>query len=271
MSNRSQITVIMSEYNTDRKLLERSIKSIVEQTYRDFIFIIIDDCSKNDVNKIVSKYKDDRIKVYRNTQNMGLVYSLNKALQLSDTKYIARMDTDDYAKPERLKTQFEFIEKHKDIDILGANIQYSDNNNIWGNTNLTGEITRNDLLKGCPIMHPTVLGKRESILKCGGYPDFKRCEDYALWITMYSMGYKLYNLPEILLEYKLTKNDFAKRSYANNYDLRRMLKTHYKSKLHVSKLEFIKYYSKTVLYSLLPQKVIYEISRKRKGQKTDNE
>ena len=92
MKDTPLISVIMSEYNTDEKLLLRSIESIIKQTYKNIELILIDDCGINNVKKIVSKINDPRIKVYKNKKNSGLVYSLNKAIKKANGEYIARMD-----------------------------------------------------------------------------------------------------------------------------------------------------------------------------------
>ena len=111
------VSVIMAEYNTNEKLLKESIESILNQTYKNFEFIIVDDCGTNNVKKITEEYNDKRIKVLKNKKNSGLVFSLNKAINMCEGKYIARMDTDDYSYPKRLEKQVTFIEKNKEFII----------------------------------------------------------------------------------------------------------------------------------------------------------
>lgn len=135
MRNQPLISVIMSEYNTDVILLKQSIKSILEQTYKNFEFIIIDDCGKNNIDEIIKEFNDDRIKIYKNDKNRGLVYSLNRALNIAKGKYIARMDTDDYSYKHRLEDESDFLENNPEYDVIGGNVDYYDGSVIWGKTN----------------------------------------------------------------------------------------------------------------------------------------
>ena len=102
----TKVSVIMSEYNTAPQYLRESIESVLNQTFRDFEFIIIDDCGTNDLVKIVESYADPRIKIVRNKQNSGLVASLNTAIEKADGEYLVRMDTDDIAMPNRIETLY---------------------------------------------------------------------------------------------------------------------------------------------------------------------
>ena len=109
-TNSLKISVLMSVYNGE-KYLREAIDSILNQTFTNFEFIIIDDASTDDSNAIIKKYTDKRIKLVENPQNMGLTKSLNRGLKISLGKYIARLDSDDLAFPNRLKEQYEFMEK----------------------------------------------------------------------------------------------------------------------------------------------------------------
>ena len=116
------ITVIMSTYKEDERLLRESIESILNQTYKDFEYIIILDYPDNDVHKrVIEEYalKDDRIHFYVNEKNMGLTYSLNRGLSLCHGEYIARMDADDISLPDRLERQMEYLEKNH-YDLIGG-------------------------------------------------------------------------------------------------------------------------------------------------------
>ena len=256
-NNRPLISVIMSEYNTDTDLLKNSIKSIINQSYDNFELILIDDNSCNNVENIVKDFSDSRIKLYMNNENMGLVYSLNRALKLSQGKYIVRMDTDDYSYKDRLKKQVDFIEKSNQYSVVGCNCDYYNGKEKWGRTNYEGEVTLKQILNGSPLIHPSIIAKREDLLKVGGYPNYKRCEDYALWIEMFSKGYKMYNMKEILLRYHLDMNDYKKRGYATRKDFYRMLKEQY-IKLKPTKFQIIKIIIKTFVASILPNRFMYK-------------
>ena len=257
--NNKLVSVIMSEYNTEIELLEESIKSIIEQTYKNIELIIIDDCGKNNVSEIVKKYNDSRIRVYKNKSNSGLVFSLNKALKLSNGYYVARMDTDDYSYKDRIEKEVAFIEKNN-YDVIGANAYLFNGKKIWGKTNYSGIIKKEIILKGCPMIHPTVLGKKEAFEKIGGYKNFKRCEDYALWIEMFCNNYKLYNMNDVLIKYHLSIDDYKKRNIKTRKEFFKMLKIQYK-KLNPRKIDYYKIIIKNFIAGILPYRLIYNLHK----------
>ena len=113
----------MSVFNGE-KHVNSAIKSILNQTFRDFEFIIIDDGSKDNTLKVIKEYAkiDNRIKVIRNLTNIGLTKSLNKAIKLSKGEFIARQDTDDISLPNRLEKQIEFLQKNPDCALCGSDM-----------------------------------------------------------------------------------------------------------------------------------------------------
>ena len=120
------ISVIMSVYNTNKSFLAEAIESILNQTYPNFEFIIIDDNSTDGSLSIIEQYmsKDDRIVLIKNKTNIGLTKSLNKGLKLAKGQYIARMDADDVSLPDRFKQQIEYMENNSHVTVIGG-IAYS--------------------------------------------------------------------------------------------------------------------------------------------------
>ena len=104
-----EVSVVMSEYNTKEEYLCTAIESILNQTFKDFEFIIVDDCGKNDLDEIVKKYNDSRIKIVKNDKNRGFVYSLNHGIKQAKGKYIVRMDTDDISDKRRIEKIYNYI------------------------------------------------------------------------------------------------------------------------------------------------------------------
>ena len=115
----------MSVYNAS-KFLNEAIESILNQTYKNFEFIIIDDGSTDNSTQIIEKYKkiDERIVFIENEKNVGLTKNLNKAIKLSTSDYIARMDADDISDVKRLEKQIKFLQENKDISIVGSCAKY---------------------------------------------------------------------------------------------------------------------------------------------------
>lgn len=257
MKNKNiKVSVIMSEYNTNIKLLKNSIESILNQTYKNFEFIIIDDCGINDVQKIVKKYKDKRIIVHKNKENKGLVYSLNKAIELSTGDYIARMDTDDYSYPDRLAKQVKFLENNQEYDIIGSRVDYYDGIEIWGESSFSGNICKGNFINGSPLTHPSVMYKKEAIERVGGYLNYKRCEDYATWIEMFCRGSKMYILNEKLLRYHLSIDDYKKRSLKTRKGFFDLINSQY-MKLNPTKLQILKLKIKTFIAGVMPYRLMF--------------
>ncbi len=121
--NTPMISIIMSVYN-EEKNIRQAVNSILNQTYRDFEFIIIDDASTDQTCKYIESYHDKRIVLYKNKVNKGLTHNLNFALNKAAGKYVARMDGDDISLPERLDTQFIFLEKNPEIKLISCGLNY---------------------------------------------------------------------------------------------------------------------------------------------------
>lgn len=214
------VSIIMAVFNGE-DYLASAIESILQQTFRDFEYIIVNDGSTDKSQSIIERYAqlDKRIKVIKNKTNMRLVYCLNKAVEVSRGKYIARMDSDDIALPTRLKEEVNFIEKHDDCDVLTTQIQLVDQNNlslplVWPEdmrTNTPEEI-RDQMPKNNCISHPTVIA-RSSILKLNPYrAEQLHGEDYDLWLRLLSKGKKFYKLNKPLLRYRFHDNSVTQRA-----------------------------------------------------------
>lgn len=202
----------MPVYNAE-KYVSEAIESILNQTYADFEFIIIDDCSTDTSYQILQKYSamDKRIKLLKNSQNSKLPKTLNKGISESIGKYIARMDADDISLPDRFSEQVEFMESHPDIGVCGTWIKefLNDTSNIVriGNDYPTDseQIMTSMLFYGCSIAHPTVIIRREVLSSLNLKYDESLAgvaEDYDLWTRLLCNGVKFANLPNFLLLYR---------------------------------------------------------------------
>lgn len=167
--------------------LNESIESIVLQSYKNFEFIIVDDASCDTSPEILSQWaaKDPRLKVITNKENMGLTKSLNKAIGAARGEYIARQDGDDISLPERFEKQIEFFQKYPEITIAGTFGYIIDKQGaILGKEVLpaSSEEIKRDFIKRNPLMHTSVMIKKEILDGVGGYDEtFKTSQDYELW------------------------------------------------------------------------------------------
>jgi len=209
-----RITVLMSVYN-GLPYVERAIESIINQTFYDFEFLIIDDASTDGSREALKRWanRDERIRLVFHNKNRGLGYSLNEGMREARGTWIARMDDDDISFPDRLERQIAYLSEHPNVDILSG----------WAiDCNADGkplrlrqvpvsheEIVR--LIWTIPMIHPAVIFRREAILDVGSYSaELRRRQDYDLWFRCAAEGLRFANLPEPLIYYRFTDNYYNK-------------------------------------------------------------
>lgn len=193
----------MAVYNGERFLRE-AIDSILAQTFTDFEFLIINDGSTDATEAIIHSYTDPRIRYVKNEQNLRLIATLNKGLDLCRGKYIARMDADDIALPNRMEQQFRFMEQHPCVGLCGSWIESLD----VGQTRTVGfRETHSEVLLEFMMAnhfnHPTAFIRKEVLDDHHiVYPGFLHAEDYAMWMNIISVS-EVHILPQVLLRYRL--------------------------------------------------------------------
>ena len=193
----------MPVYNGEQYLRE-AMDSILNQTFRNFEFLIIDDGSIDHSLEILKSYDDTRIKIEENGKNLGLIATLNKGLRMARGEYVARMDCDDISLPDRLEKQVEFMEVHPEIGVCGTWFKsFTDSWNAIVTHPTTSEIIKSKLFFDNFLGHPTVLMRMSAIEKYGLCydPAHLYAEDYGLWVTC-SFLFPLANLPEVLLHHR---------------------------------------------------------------------
>lgn len=230
------ISVIMSTYNEEPEWLRASIDSILAQTYSRIEFIIILDNPKNSViYEILEGYQeaDNRIKVIVNEKNLGLVNSLNIALNHCNGNYIARMDADDISVRDRLKIQKEYLEKNNlDFVFAGMTIIDEDGNRVkeWPKDNLN----HLEVEKGMAIFnistHPTWFLKKDVYMALGGYRNIPHCEDYDFSLRALNQGYKIGKIGENLLMYRVRSNSISRSNTLEQFLICRKITKIYKTK-----------------------------------------
>ena len=198
-----KISVLMSVYNGSRYLRE-SIESILNQTFDDFEFIIINDSSTDDTEEIIAEYgkKDDRIKLFKNEENIGLTKSLNKGLKLAQGKYIARQDADDVSLPERFEKQVGVLDRHPEAVLVSCDIEV---------INSEGAFVKKEERSCEPqwvswyLMfynhiggHSQVIFRTQTAKELGGYSEvYRYSQDYEFWCRLVKAG-DIIILPETL-------------------------------------------------------------------------
>lgn len=208
------VSVILPAYNASNYIRE-AIESILNQTYNNFELIIINDGSTDNTPRIINTYDDSRIKLINNEGNKGLIYSLNRGIDVSRGEYIARMDADDISHPFRFAKQIKVMNQNSDIVVCGTYINYfgaSKGRFSRCHPKQHNEDIKKSLLIRSAFAHPTVM-IRASILKKYGIrydENFKSCEDYKLWIDLASYG-TFINIPVPLLNYRVSNNQISSK------------------------------------------------------------
>jgi glycosyltransferase involved in cell wall biosynthesis len=204
---------IITSYNPGNFVL-CTIKSILNQTYSDFEIIYLDDNSTDNSFELIYTLKDPRLKIYKNDIRLGLIFSLNLAISLTDKKYIIRFDSDDILLPTFLETRLSHLSE--DLVLLGENILITDSNlKIISKTKFPSEdrAIKNVLfnLKNS-INQPGVLLKKDAVLAAGGYKDVKAAEDFDLWIRLIKHG-EFKNTNTYLVLYRVTGNSLTNKTF----------------------------------------------------------
>lgn len=213
------ISIIMGIYNCE-KYLQNSIESILKQTYSDWELIMCDDGSTDSTYRIAKKYADkyENIILLKNDKNMGLNYTLNKCIECSKGKYIARQDADDISLPTRLKKQYDFLENHTEYAMVGTKVVRFDDDGIWGECKVIEKPKAKDLLINTPFVHASIMIRKETMEKVNYYTVDKkllRVEDYHLWFKIYSIGQEGCNLNEVLYEVRDDEDAYKRRNLRN--------------------------------------------------------
>jgi glycosyltransferase involved in cell wall biosynthesis len=198
------VSVVMSVYN-GQAYLHEAIRSILNQTFINFEFIIINDGSSDNSLSIINSYKDKRIICIDNFDNMGLIYSLNKGIEIAKGKYIARMDADDISLPNRLMEQVHFLENNEKVGVLGCNyIQFNENSETEYLAIQDQEEIMSKMIFNASVIHPSLL-IRKSVLEDQLIifnPLYKHAEDYELWSRLL-FATTFSNVNKTLFKYRL--------------------------------------------------------------------
>lgn len=252
--NAPVVSIVMSVYNGE-KYLRELVESILNQTYKSFEFIIINDGSTDNSLDILKGYNDSRIKIHHQ-ENKGLTKSLNRAIRLSRGKYIARIDADELAYPRRLEKQVNFLDSNPEIGIVGSfatNIDEISQTIQKAIFPVFDKSIRKELIKENVFIHGSVMVKKSVLERVGYYDEaFRYAQDYELWGRIAEVS-KLHNLPETLLIRKLTRD-----SLSNNPEiLRERTLLSIKAQVSVMKRLHSPFYSYLLLWNLVLHFLLY--------------
>lgn len=206
----------MPVYNA-RKHVREAIDSILAQTFADFEFLIIDDGSTDDTPEIVRSYTDPRIRLIRNRENQGISAALNQGISLAASGLIARMDADDISYPERLEKQVAFFREHPTVALLSTWARVVTADKVPVRTEKwKSRYYYYNLNFACWIYHPTVMYRRSAVTDSGKYST-RYAEDHNLWWQL-ARNYRIHNLPEVLLDYRLASESLSRVTRKAEYE-----------------------------------------------------
>lgn len=205
-----RVTVLMPAHNAG-KYIAQSIQSVLDQTYQDWELLIVNDGSTDNTLEVVRSFNDPRIRLHENSENLGLIKTLNRGLGEAKGELIARLDSDDLASPDRLQLQVSYMQKHLDCALVGTRSRTIDSSGgvISARTNLYRHAETNEGIAWesvffNPIRHSSATFRKSCVWdKLGGYPvNAKHMEDFALWSSVLDHA-KVANLPEYTCDYRV--------------------------------------------------------------------
>ncbi|CAM3655892.1 glycosyltransferase family 2 protein [Polynucleobacter brandtiae] len=204
MNAQPLISVLMPAYNSE-KYISEAIDSILNQTFSDFELCIINDGSSDATGRIIDSYEDPRIIKTHLTKNQGLVAVRNALIKQARGKYIAYLDNDDVAFPDRLEKQFAFLEAGKADLCSGAHQTYNEETGQRRNSKqaYSDSDIRALITVYCPLCNPAVMGKAEIFKKFQYQSGNDHAEDYSLWQALALAGYRFANLKDQLITYRI--------------------------------------------------------------------
>jgi len=260
-----KVSVIMGIYNCSETLHE-SIASIMGQSYTNWELIMCDDGSSDDTFSIAKKYADEfhNITVLQNERNYGLAYSLNKCLEFTKGKYIARQDGDDRSTTFRFEKQMQVLDAYDEFDIVSSGMAFFDENGYWGEIMSVELPEVNDFIVQSPFCHAPCMMRKKALVDVNGYNTNKktyRAEDYDLWFRMYANGSLGYNLQEVLYEVRDDRNAIKRRKFKYRINEAYVRFQGYKQ-LNLKKSSYL-YALRAIIVGLLPNSIYKQLRRRR--------
>ncbi len=227
-----KISIVTASYNYE-KYIKETIHSILNQTYKDWEMIIVDDCSTDNSVDVIKSYNDDRIKLFVNEKNLGLKETLKHGIKEANSEWIAFLESDDVLAPDYLEKKVEIIKKYPDINLIFNDCEFfGDDERVKAFEHAlkkTRDLLKNqsypknmfyDFYQSNKIFtFSSVMAKRRDLLKVNFNPKLDYLIDWHLWVQLASLG-KFYYMPEKLTKWRLHNNSYINSStYKSPVDL----------------------------------------------------
>lgn len=203
-----RVSVLMTVLNPHPEYFPQAVRSILAQTMRDFELLIVEDPSSCPAEPLLRQFNDSRIRHHFNVRRTSLIQQKNQGLAAARSEYVAMLDADDVAEPDRLEKQVHFLETHPEVGVLGSQIQIIDREGRprgFRQFPLHHDAIVQAMPSLVPLSHPSVILRKGPVLDAGGYcfPEYRAAEDYELWSRLTQCGVRFANHPEPLLRYRV--------------------------------------------------------------------
>lgn len=254
------VSVVMPAYNAE-KFIGEAIESILSQTFKDFEFIILDDCSKDKTWEIIQEYakKDERIIPVKNEKNLNIALNRNKGVEMAKGKYVVWADADDISKPDRIEKLFNYMESHPEVGICGSNFQSFSGDKLMDTREFfeDDDLLRKNIFKFSPVAQPTAIVRKACFDKVGYYnPSYPPAEDIDLSFRV-GEYYKFGNISEVLLMYREHPNSATytrtRKQIASTLDVRA---SYFGSDAYSPKILDYLAFGTTWIFQFLPSKFV---------------
>lgn len=225
------LSVVMATYSETPVFLKASINSILNQTFRNFEFIVVAEPQEKNMEFLSGvESSDKRVKILKNETRLGVAGSRNRAILESSGKYIALMDGDDYCAPERFEKQLSFLEDNPDVSVVGSNMHLIDKNNVIIGERIYPKLhkdIKNYFLVTMAVANPSIMVRRSDMNQIGFFDDkLFKAEDFDLWLRFLVKDKKMHNLQDKLVFYRTHSNDNKKRGRIHYKNYFAALKKH---------------------------------------------
>lgn len=208
-----KVSALMPVYNTNLTYLKETIESVLNQTFKDFEFLILNDSPQNlELENFILEYakKDKRIKYFKNPRNLGISPSRNKLIDLAQGEFLAVIDHDDISVKERFEKEVAFLEANEEVGVVGGGLEFMKDKRVEFLPSKSADI-KIRLMFLCAVMHPAAM-IRKSILGNIRYNAlYSPCEDYKLWCDLIDKT-EFANLDEVMIQYRDYENTSAQNS-----------------------------------------------------------
>ena len=209
--DKPEVTVLLPVYNAS-DYLRAAIDSILNQSFKNFELLIINDGSKDQSSNIIHSYRDPRLRIIHHSKNVGLIKTLNEGLKIASGNYIVRMDADDVSLPHRIEKQVKFMNAHPEVALAGTWFRDLKSKIKVAKTPINHNALKSYLFFSCGLAHPTVILRKNVFYEHHLFfnSDYPHAEDYELWVRASRM-LEIANIPEVLLQYRFHDEQVSAR------------------------------------------------------------